>query len=161
MEKKIILFLLILIIPFVLAEGVLSDDVYLGEYLKIDANYEGNGIDANALCSIFIKDGSDINTLDRLSDEYIDDNHLFSVDYQIEEPPLFRGETYTVKTNCMGIKKSGTFTVLNRRGIGFTTEKDIEFITKQSNVDAFFMVLVILFFLAGFFSLIYLFSGVR
>jgi hypothetical protein len=154
MEKKIIL-LLFLLMPLVFAYEVNVDEVYLNEFLKADANFVNSNVDANALCNLFIIDDQNF-VVDRLTDEYLtDDNHLYSVDYQIEEPPLFRGDTYTLKAICLGVEKTSTFTVLNKRGIGLTTEKEIEFLTKQSNIDTIFILLAVIFVIVIFVAIIY------
>ena len=117
MDKKIIFLLMFFsLFSFCMAADLTVDNVYMNEFLKIDANYEGSNVDQNALCSIFIIDGNYM--VDRLTDEYlIDNNHLYSVDYLVNEPPLYRATTYTLKTVCQGIERTTDFSVLNKRGI--------------------------------------------
>jgi len=142
MDKKIIL-LLFLLLPFAYSYEVNLDDFYVNEYLKIDANFNGADVDANALCNFFIINDQNF-IIDRLTDEYmIDNNHVYSVDYLLTEPPLFRGDTFTVKVICQGIEKTNTFTLLNRRGIGLTTEKEIQALFDNSNTDTILILLFV------------------
>jgi len=116
MGKKIILLLMLFsLFSFCAAADITVDSVYMNEFLKIDANYENSDVDNNALCNVFLLDSTGY-TIDRLTDEYlIDNNHLYSVDYLVNEPPLYRDTNYTIKTICQGVERTTTFMVLNKR----------------------------------------------
>lgn len=163
MEKKaIILLFLISFVSFAAANSIKINDVFLGEQIKIDANYENMGLDTNTLCQFMFYETATGNLADRATDEYsIDTNHVYSVDYTINEPPLFRDQNYTLKVICAGIEKSTTFTVGNRRSFGFGIQKETEYLLKSGNLDIIAILIFIIIIFSVFFLIIWWFYKMK
>lgn len=90
-------------------------------------------------CDFLIYDDS--NTLvHRLTSEFTSDGGLFGSDYYVTtEPTLYRGQNYSLKTDCGGQTAIAYFSVVQRESIANGLNQEVNFLASPGNVDSFYI----------------------